>query len=69
MKELIVLNKLGSPLVCKKDGDRYFKLAGLVSWAIGCGEPRPSIYSNIANSVEWIRKELNQNNVEFDSNQ
>lgn len=60
----------GSPLVCKQNSERYYKLAGLVSWAIGCGEPRPSIYTNIANTVEWIREELIKNNVkEFIHNQ
>lgn len=54
----------GSPLVCKQDGERYFKLAGVVSWGIGCGEKRPAIYSNIANTVEWIRKTINNASVE-----
>lgn len=59
-----MLNKLGSPLVCKKDGELYFKLAGLVSWGVGCGQKRPGVYSNIANNVDWIKKAMNNANVE-----
>lgn len=54
----------GGPLVCKPNGERYFKLAGLVSWGVGCGEKRPAIYSNIANSVEWIKKTMINSNVQ-----
>ncbi|XP_054718614.1 uncharacterized protein LOC129228011 [Uloborus diversus] len=43
----------GSPLVCDKDGT--WKVAGLVSWGIGCGQPGvPGIYVNIAKYRSWI---------------
>lgn len=54
----------GSPLVCLPNGDKYYKLAGLVSWGIGCGEKLPGVYTNIANFVNWIRLEMEKNDVE-----
>ncbi|XP_055945727.1 uncharacterized protein LOC129976271 [Argiope bruennichi] len=43
----------GSPLVCDHGGT--WKVAGLVSWGIGCGQPGvPGIYVNIAKYRSWI---------------
>ncbi|XP_063614616.1 uncharacterized protein LOC134787733 [Penaeus indicus] len=45
----------GSPLVCQ-DRDGTFRLAGLVSWGIGCGQPGvPGVYTNIPLFIDWIR--------------
>ncbi|KAG9342636.1 hypothetical protein JZ751_016073, partial [Albula glossodonta] len=44
----------GSPLSCYC-GDRY-KLAGVVSWGVGCGRAkRPGIYTNLQRYIPWIK--------------
>lgn len=52
----------GSPLVCKKHNERYFKLAGLVSLGLGCGDPVPALYVNIAYMSEWLKREISKIN-------
>ena len=43
----------GSPLVCEVGGG--WKVAGLVSWGIGCGTPGvPGVYANVAYYRQWI---------------
>lgn len=43
----------GSPLVCESHGT--WKVAGLVSWGIGCGQPGvPGIYVNMAKYRVWM---------------
>ena len=43
----------GSPLVCEVNGG--WKVAGLVSWGIGCGTPGvPGVYANVAYYRQWI---------------
>lgn len=55
----------GNPLICIKNNESYYKVAGLVSWGVGCGEERPSIYTNMAYFVEWIKMEVVKNNVQI----
>ncbi|XP_047497186.1 LOW QUALITY PROTEIN: uncharacterized protein LOC125044534 [Penaeus chinensis] len=44
----------GSPLVCQ-DRDGTFRLAGLVSWGIGCGQQGvPGVYANVPLFIDWI---------------
>ncbi|KAL7293808.1 hypothetical protein TKK_0012868 [Trichogramma kaykai] len=43
----------GSPLVCKQ-GD-FYELAGLVSWAYGCGQG-PGVYVKILPFIDWIKQ-------------
>lgn len=50
----------GSPLVCKKNKDRQFKLAGLVSLGVGCQRPLPALYVNIAFFSEWLLREMSK---------
>lgn len=50
----------GSPLVCKKNNDRQFKLAGLVSLGLGCGQPVPALYVNIPYFSEWLIREMSK---------
>lgn len=43
----------GSPLVCAVNG--VWKVAGLVSWGIGCGQPGvPGVYVNMGHYSGWI---------------
>jgi len=43
----------GSPLVCDVNG--VWKVAGLVSWGIGCGQPGvPGVYVNMGHYAGWI---------------
>ncbi|XP_015782537.1 serine proteinase stubble isoform X1 [Tetranychus urticae] len=43
----------GSPLVCDVGG--IWKVAGLVSWGIGCGQPGvPGVYVNVGHYNQWI---------------
>ncbi|CAL4069647.1 unnamed protein product [Meganyctiphanes norvegica] len=44
----------GSPLVCKGN-DGAYRLSGLVSWGIGCGDRGiPGVYVNIQHYITWI---------------
>src|SRR5262249_26801645 len=43
----------GSGLVCEVGG--VWKVAGLVSWGVGCGQPGvPGVYTNLAHLRPWI---------------
>ncbi|XP_050091879.1 phenoloxidase-activating factor 2-like [Anopheles aquasalis] len=46
----------GSPLVCPT-ADGSYKLAGIVSWGIGCGGlDIPGVYTSVSNYVSWIEE-------------
>uniref|UniRef100_A0A2M4BSL3 Phenoloxidase-activating factor 2 n=1 Tax=Anopheles marajoara TaxID=58244 RepID=A0A2M4BSL3_9DIPT len=46
----------GSPLVCPT-ADGSYKLAGIVSWGIGCGESQiPGVYTSVSNYASWIEE-------------
>lgn len=48
----------GSPLVCP-DASGSFKLIGLVSWGLSCGERGiPGVYTNIPHLVKWIKSHV-----------
>lgn len=49
----------GSPLVCEVGAS--WKVAGLVSWGIGCGQPGiPGVYANVAHYRHWIDSVVNR---------
>ncbi|CAB3262329.1 unnamed protein product [Arctia plantaginis] len=48
----------GAPLVCPIGNDRY-KLTGLVSWGIGCGQKAtPALYTNVPKYRQWVDKKM-----------
>ncbi|KAF5304055.1 hypothetical protein FQA39_LY01840 [Lamprigera yunnana] len=45
----------GGPMVCERGGT--WKVVGVVSWGIGCGQPGiPGVYVNVAHYLDWIRQ-------------
>nr|BAH24266.1 serine protease like protein [Cephonodes hylas] len=46
----------GGPLVVFQTDGKYVQ-AGIVSWGIGCADPRyPGVYTKVSNYVDWIRR-------------
>ncbi|KAL0985106.1 hypothetical protein UPYG_G00152970 [Umbra pygmaea] len=49
----------GGPFVLKEK--EHFWAAGIVSWGIGCGEPkRYGVYTRVANYIDWINKTIEE---------
>jgi len=49
----------GGPLSCFDNKHQVWKLAGVVSWGIGCGLPKkPGVYSKISYFLPWISKTI-----------
>lgn len=55
----------GSPLVCPIEGhkNRYYQ-AGIVAWGIGCNDPIPGVYANVAYLRQWVDEQLNLRGIE-----
>ena len=46
----------GGPLQCRR-ADGTWKLVGIVSWAVGCGEAKkPGVYTRVESMLDWISK-------------
>ncbi|XP_012549560.1 male reproductive organ serine protease 2 isoform X1 [Bombyx mori] len=46
----------GGPLVVLEPTERYVQ-AGIVSWGIGCADPRyPGVYTKVSDYVDWIKE-------------
>lgn len=56
----------GSPLSCEiphgQNGQYY--LGGEVAWGIGCFDPIPGVYVNVAKYRHWIDHVFEQRNIE-----
>lgn len=53
----------GGPISCF-NGTRY-KLAGLVSWGVGCGRSKkPGVYTKIKDSAQWIYDVMNEEDLQ-----
>lgn len=49
-------NDGGSPIVCKRQNDDSYFLAGLVSWGLDCGlKDVAGVYTNIPYLLNWIK--------------
>lgn len=48
----------GGPMVCERGGS--WKVVGVVSWGIGCGQPGvPGVYVKVAHYLDWIKQIVN----------
>ena len=49
----------GGPLVCGEGGQQ--RLAGAVSWGVGCATPRlPCVYADVASMLNWVRNAMEE---------
>ncbi|CAK9290222.1 unnamed protein product [Gordionus sp. m RMFG-2023] len=47
----------GGPMACKIGTN--WKLTGIVSWGVGCGEPGfPGVYTDVGKFLEWIQSNI-----------